>query len=166
MLRYIKPEHAIYFDSGSTIMAVAGLLDSGYYNIFTPALNIALELIKKPKVDVTVLGGRLSRDTYAITGNSAVDQLGEINIDIAVLSTSGFSTDCGFTSGEYNEAYLKKAIIKKARKVIMLMDLSKYDKNMPYTFGDLKDIDVLVTEPDVPEELIQLCQAHGVELIH
>lgn len=164
-LPYVQPEHAVYFDSGSTLMLLSNKLENGYYSIITPAPNLAIELLKKNKMDVTLLGGRLSRDTLAVTGNAAIEAVNEINIDTAIMSTSGYSIECGFTSGEYNEVLLKKTVMRKARRVVMVMDISKFDKNLPYTFGTIKDIDVLIMDRCPPDELMQICAEHGVEVV-
>lgn len=165
-LTYVQPEHSIYFDSGSTLMLLSSKLENGYYSIITSAPNVAIELLKKNKIDITLLGGRLNRDTLAVTGNEAIESINEININTAIMSTSGYSIDCGFTSGEYNEAQLKKAVMRKARKVIMLMDISKLDKSLPYTFATLKDIDVLIMDKKPPEEVMHLCESNGVEVVY
>lgn len=165
-LPYVQPEHSVYFDSGSTLMLLSSKLENGYYSIITPAPNLVNELLKKSKIDITLLGGRLSRDTLAVTGNAAIEAINEINIDTAIMATSGYSIDCGFTSGEYNEVQLKKAVMRKARRVVMIMDSSKFDKNLPYTFGTMKDIDVLITDKMPPQELLDQCEEHGVEVVY
>ncbi len=164
-LPYIQTDHAIFFDSGSTMMLVANKLENGYYTIITSAPNIAMELLRKNKIDITLLGGRLNRDTFAVSGSAAINTVSEINIDTAFISTSGYSADCGFTSGECNEAQLKKAVMHKARKVIMIMDVTKINKNMPYTFAMLKDVDTIILDKRPPQELLTLCAENNVEVV-
>ena len=165
-LNYIEPEHSLYFDSGSTVMLIANNLTNQYYSITTAAPNIAIELIKKNKIDVNLLGGRFNRDTIAVAGISAIEQVNSINIDTAVMATSGFSIDCGFTSGEYDEVQLKKAVIKRARKVIVVMDSSKLGKALQYTFAGLEDIDMIVLDKAPDDETLAHCQKYGVTVIY
>ncbi len=165
-LAFIEPDHSIYFDAGSTIMLIAGMLDNSFYSITTPAPNLAIELLKKTKVDVNLLGGRLNRDTLAVSGIQAIEQIHGINIDTAIIATSGFSVDYGFTSGEYDDAQLKKGVIKRARKVIVAMDTSKLGKTLQYTFANIEDIDVLVLDKEPDEEIIKACNRNGVELVY
>ena len=42
--------------------------------------------------------------------------------------------------------------MKKAKKVMMLLDGSKIGKNMSYQFATLNDIDILVTECDFTDD--------------
>ena len=112
------------------------------------------------------MGGRFNRDTIAVAGISAIEQVNSINIDTAVMATSGFSIDCGFTSGEYDEVQLKKAVIKRARKVIVVMDSSKLGKALQYTFAGLEDIDMIVLDKAPDDETLAHCQKYGVTVIY
>ena len=69
------------------------------------------------------------------------------------------------TSGSMAEAEVKNAAIKKARKVVMLMDLSKLDRSLPYTFATLDDIDTLVTNGPLPPELEEAIIRSNVTVI-
>ena len=51
----------------------------------------------------------------------------------------------GFTCGNYSEGEFKQLIIKKARRVVLLMDSSKIDKSLPYTFAEIGDVDAVIT---------------------
>ncbi|MBO5670600.1 MAG: DeoR/GlpR transcriptional regulator, partial [Clostridia bacterium] len=89
----------------------------------------------------------------------------DINIDIAFLTPSGLTAENGFTCGNYSECEFKQLIIKKARKVVLLMDSSKIDKSLPYTFADIGEIDAIITNRDLPPELSRKAQENGTEII-
>lgn len=91
--------------------------------------------------------------------------LADINIDIAVLCPSGFSAESGFTGGNYNECELKRTVAKKARTVIMLLDVSKLDRSLPYTFCALSDVDYLICDAPLPERIREEAEAAGVKII-
>ena len=110
--------------------------------------------------------GRLDRDNQTITGLQATRFLSDINIDIALLSPSGLSARSGFTVGNYSECELKRIVVEKARLVIILMDSSKIDKSLPYTFCTFENIDVLITSSALPYELAALAEANGVRVIN
>ena len=56
--------------------------------------------------------------------------------------------------------------MEKARLVIILMDSSKIDKSLPYTFCTFENIDVLITSSALPEELAALAAENGVRVIN
>lgn len=82
------------------------------------------------------------------------------------MSTFGFSSDFGFTCGDYDEAQLKKAVVKRARKIILAMDSSKIDKSFQYTFAKMDDIDIVVLDKRPNDGFIEICEHSGVKLVY
>ena len=162
----LETGRSIYIDSGTTTMCLAEILPDDNFSILTSAPNIAIEIIKKHLPAVTLIGGQLNRDNISASGVNSITFLKNINIDIAFMATSGFSLESGFTSGNFNECELKKFVIKKARKVIMLMDISKISKNMPFTFANLKDIDIIICDNKPEKAVIEKINKYGVEICY
>lgn len=161
----VEKGRSIYFDAGSTIMCLAKELPDDNYSILTSGLNIALEIVKKQKASVVALGGFLNKNTLSVSGPDATESIENINIDIAFMSASGFSLSGGFTVSNIYECELKKKIVRKAKRLIMLMDSAKINKSMAFTFAGLKDIDVWVAENELPPDVRAEALANGVELI-
>lgn len=165
-VEYIKDAHSIYMDSGSTIMYVAKVLPETFAPILTSGANIALELIKNPRATVTLLGGQLNHNTLSLSGGLAMQGIDVYNIDVAVMGSSGFTLETGFTSGTFTENELKRKVLRKARKAIMLMDRSKIGRSMPQTFAMLQDVDVLILDGKPDDAIVGACEANEVELIY
>jgi DeoR/GlpR family transcriptional regulator of sugar metabolism len=164
-LEYIEPSHSIYFDAGSTIMSLAKLLPDEHYTIITSGANIAVELSQRSLFNVTLIGGQISGNTLSCSGPQAEAFLDAINIEIAVMATSGYSVSNGFTSGIFSEQRLKKKVIEKAQQVIMLLDSSKLDRSLPYTFADMRDVDILICDFVLPETLRAEAEKCGARII-
>lgn len=162
---FLEGGRSTFIDSGTTTMCLAKLIPDEYFSIITSGPNIALELARNSNPSVTLVGGQLNRNNLTISGANSLDFIKGINIDIAFMATSGFSLRSGFTVGNFNECELKRVIIKKARKIILLMDSSKIDKNMPYTFAALKDIDIFVTDVQLPEAVMKAAEKSNVSII-
>jgi hypothetical protein len=124
-----------------------------------------LELLKKSGATVNIIGGLINRDNLALSGDFALKFVNSINIDMAFLVTSGYSLESGFTCGNHSECELKQLVVKKARKVIMLMDSSKLDRTMPFTFTNLADIDVLICDSALDETTVQAAKENNVQVI-
>ncbi|WHH59011.1 DeoR/GlpR family DNA-binding transcription regulator [Petroclostridium sp. X23] len=163
-VKYIETGRSIFLDAGTTIMSLAKILPDERLYIFTTGPNIALEIIKKNSPSVNIIGGHLTRSNISISGMGSLEFIKHINIDIAFMGTLGFSLEAGFTSGSFNECNLKQAIIQKAQKVIMIMDKSKINKNMPYTFATLKDIDILISDEKLPDQILQAANSNNVQV--
>ncbi len=157
---YLEKGKTIFFDSGSTIMQLAAVMPDSILNIVTPGPNVALKLLEKNLPIVNLIGGIVNRDSISVTGDMSIQALGSITIDIAFLVPSGYSADGSFTCGNFSEAELKNYVAKNARKVIMLMDASKYEKTLPYKFCDMSDVDIIITDADLSQ-----INTSGVEVV-
>lgn len=163
-INLIHPNHAHYLDAGSTVFTLIQLLHKGNYTIITSAANIASEVVRRNNYNVTLLGGQINANTLSCSGPQAEQMLDGMNIDVAVMATSGYSPASGFTSGCLPEAQLKKQVIRKAAFTIMLMDCAKIARSHPFTFATLDDIDILVGDSSFPAEFIQTAENHGVRV--
>lgn len=159
----IKPSHSYYFDAGSTIYTMTRFLPDERYTIITSAANVAVELAHRSSCSVTLLGGQLDAVTLSCSGSQSLEMLEDLNVEIAVMATSGYSSHSGFTCGSLNESQLKKRVINKSLLTIMLLDHDKVGKNLPYTFSNLGNIDILITD-EITEELRIDAARHKIRL--
>lgn len=164
-LKLFVPDHTVFIDSGSTLMHFAQMLPDEASLIVTAGPNIALELAGKSKADVLLLGGRLRRNTLSVSGHWAHDALEQLNIDTAYMATSGFSMDTGFTSGSLEECELKREVLSRAKTKVMLMDHTKYNRVLPFTFAQMRDIDCLICDLDIGDDLRRLAEETNVKII-
>ena len=160
----VEKGRSIYFDAGSTIMCLAKMIPDENFTIITSGSNIALELVKKSRVSIVTLGGLLNRNTLSVSGPNALSLLDTINIDIAFMSASGFSTDSGFTVSNVYECELKRKVVSRAKKVITLVDTSKVDRSMPFTYANLEDIDIWVCERPLTSAVVEEAKKQGVQI--
>ena len=164
-LRLVEKGRSLYFDAGSTIMCLARMLPDDGFSIITSGANIALELVKRQKTSVVTLGGFLNRNTLSMSGPYALTPLDTVNIDLAFMSASGFSIESGFTVSNIFESELKRKVITRAKKVIMLMDTSKINKSLPFTFAMLENVDVWITERSLPAMVESEARKTGIEVL-
>ncbi len=162
---YLETGRSIFIDSGSTLQQLVKRVPNERFTFTTTDPTSALELCKIGQPIVNMVGGRLDSDNQTVTGQQATRFLADINIDIAFLSPSGLSDRSGFTVGNYSECELKRIVAEKARLVVILMDASKVDKSLPYTFATFDDVDVLITSQPLPQELMIQAKAKNVRVI-
>ena len=163
---FLETGRSIFIDSGSTLQHLVQYVPNERFTFTTTDPAAAIELSKIGLPLVNIVGGRLDRDNQTITGLQATRFLADINIDIAFLSPSGLSARSGFTVGNYSECELKRIVADKARLVVILMDASKVDKSLPYTFANFADTEILITNTDLPPELDALATEKSVKVIN
>ncbi len=164
-LKLIQEGSAVFFDAGTSNMALAQALPDADLNIFTTGPNIAVELSRLTNPTIHMCGGTLNRSNQAVSGASTLAQLSDINIAIAFIGVSGYTPEGGFTCGKEDEMLVKRLVMGKAAKKVILMDSSKCGKLLPYTFGDMQDADYVVSDSELPEEFIQRAEAAGVVVL-
>jgi len=160
--QYVKQGSSIFLDAGTTVTGLSRLLASDKLFTITTAPNIALECAKNHNNTVFMTGGQLSTGNLSLSGVNALSFLDHINIDVAFMAASGFTFNNGFTCGNFDECQIKKRVIAKTAKSIMLMDSSKIGKNLPFTFADPADIDLLITDQKLTQEDSKSLQKLGI----
>jgi len=161
----IESGRSIFIDSGSTMYKMTKFIPDERLTIVTTAPNIAMELVKKNKLFINIVGGMLNKYSYSVSGSQAVHFLENINIDIAFVVASGFTLDAGFSCGNYSECEIKKFVVSRARKKVLIIDSTKTGKNLPYSFAGFEDIDVLVADEGISKEIIESAKSKGVEVV-
>ncbi len=163
---YVETGRSIFMDSGSTGMSFARALPDLNLSILTGAPNVAMEVSKRFKPNVTLIGGLINRNTLSASGAQSLQFIQNLNFDIAFLVASAFSLDAGFTCGNSDECELKRAISAKAHRTIVMVDSSKFEKSMPYTFATLGGVDVLITDLRPQEAVLNAARACSTKVIY
>lgn len=163
---FLDVGRSIFLDSGSTVLQMCEFVPPERFTFTVTNPSLALKLCEKSSLcAVNIVGGRLDRDYQSVSGLQAMRYLADVNIDIAFLSPSGLSARSGFTGGNYAECELKKYVAGKAATVIMLMDSSKIERSLPYTFCNLDCVDIFITDKPLPGDLAAQAADAGVRII-
>ena len=137
----------IFLDAGTTTGVLADLLPSGRnLTVVTHSLSIALTLAGRSGYTVLTLGGELRGATLATVGPWAEGRLRTMHTDVAFVATNGFSLARGLTTPNPVEAEIKRLIIQTARRVVLLTDHTKINRDFFESFGSTSDVDLLISD--------------------
>lgn len=161
----ILPSRSYFLDAGSTVLKLVSNIRQGDYTMLTCSANIAIEMTNHSNQPITFIGGEMNSISLSCSGQQTIQSLNNINLDIAVMGTSGYSRNTGFTSCYLSEAQVKSVVIKKAAHTILLMDHEKINRSYPFTFATLDDVDVIVSNAKVPADFCEEVRQHGVLLL-
>lgn len=164
-LALIDEGSAVFFDAGTSNMALVQALPDIDLNIFTTGPNIAMELSRLTNPTIHMCGGTLNRSNQAVSGVSTIAMLEDINIATAFIGVSGYTPEGGFTCGKEEEMLVKRLVMRKAARKVILMDSSKCGKILPYTFGNVEDADYVVSDGELPEEFVRQANEAGVRIL-
>lgn len=165
-LEYIPNGGAALFDAGTTThRLVQQLPHSANFTAYVNALPLATTLLRQPQVRVELVGGMMRAVTSAAVGDRTVRAFGGINVGVAFLGTNGIHPERGLTTPNPDEAAVKNAMLACAEQRIVLTDHSKFGLVRGVRHAELVDIDIIITDRDVPAEMHRELDAAGVELV-
>lgn len=157
---------SIIIDSGSTLTRFAEAIPASCcLRIVTNSLPTAQRLADHEATDVVVIGGKVRKNTLAMVDTEAVDAVAPLHVDALFISCDGLSPATGLTTPYREEAALKRAMIRAARRVVALVDHSKVGDDHFVRFAEWSDIDVLVTNHEVEPEVIDRIEALGTTVL-
>ncbi|UGT57267.1 DeoR/GlpR family DNA-binding transcription regulator [Nocardia asteroides] len=157
---------SVVFDAGTTTARMVAALPSDLELVaVTNSLPIATRLTGFPGVRVQLLGGRVRGVTQAAVGAETLRLLGELRVDVAFIGTNALTVRHGLSTPDPEEAAVKRAMIAAADQVVVVADADKIGREDFVSFGGTGDIDVLVTDTDIPAAARADLTAAGIEVV-
>lgn len=162
----VQQGQMVILDGGTTSREVARHLPLELkVTIVTHSPTIALELVRHPHVDVILLGGRLFKHSVVAVGAACLQAIRDIRADLFFMGVTGIHPETGLTTGDFEEAGVKRALSNAAAETYVLASSEKLGAASPYSVVELSQIAGIVTEKSVPNELIQPYLTLGINVL-
>lgn len=162
-LQYVEEGDTLILDGGTTTLEMARLLGEKRILVVVSDLNIAVELMNKPNINLFVAGGRLRREgAFTLVGRDTERLLEKYQVKKVFLGTSALDFSIGLSVLNSDEAEVKKAMVATARQVICLADYSKFHHSAFAPFCPMENIHTLITDSRIPAEEKELLQNRGI----
>jgi len=133
--------------------------------IVTNGIELARALAQNPANTVILVGGIVRADGTSITGHLGENLLKDLHIKIAFVSCAGFSTQAGLTELDLQEAQLKRLMINSARRVVALVDSSKFGQESLTPFAAIEQISHVLTDNKINAEFVSQLRRANVTLV-
>jgi DeoR/GlpR family transcriptional regulator of sugar metabolism len=151
----VRPGTAIAIAAGTTTFALAQcLLDVPGLTIVTNSLRVA-NLFggnRTPDVASVVLTGGMRTASDALVGPVADLTIASLHFDTLFLGCTGLDPEVGLSTPNLAEAETNRALIKVARRVVVLADHTKWGVVSLASFAPVDKINVLVTDVLLPSD--------------
>lgn len=154
-IAFLCDNTSVFIDSGSSATEFAKVFPDGRYLVFTSGISCALELTRLTQPTVYIVGGRVNPSSLSANGSRSLTFLENISFQTAFLGVTGYMQGRGFTCGSEEDGELKRAVIRKSEKVVVLMDSSKIGIASTFTFANLEDVDIVVTDSQISDSMRQ-----------
>ena len=165
-LAELPDEGAIALDAGSSTVRLAELLPHDrVLTVVTNSLPIASLLAPRVNLTVHLVGGIVRGRTLASVGNTALEYLRTVHVNVAFLGINGFSVERGLTTPDSAEAAVKAALVACAQRRVLLADHSKFGATHFAHVAELSDIDVLITDDGLSPDAASELEAAGPKVV-
>ena len=95
-----------------------------------------------------LLGGRLFKHSAVTCGAAAAEAASSVAADLFFLGVTGVHAEHGLTTGDVEEAAIKRTLASRAADTYVLASAEKVGAVSPYKVLDLSDITALLTDAD------------------
>lgn len=165
-LQEIHSRQTILLDGGSICETLADLLEPGLeITVVTNSLAIIQRLQSKKDLHLVVLGGMLKPDSTLLCGQAAENALQGMQIDQFFLEAAGISAGYGISENNMAEANLKRAMIRLARRSVVLASHSVLGHESLIQVASIQSIQTLITGSAMPASLRSEITRQGIEVI-
>ncbi len=158
--RYIPNDASLFINIGTTTEEVAkALLHHRGLRVVTNNLHVAVILCPNSSFEVIIAGGLVRHRDRGIVGEATLDFINQFKADFGIIGISGIESDGALLDFDYREVRVAQAIIANSRKMLLVADHSKFNRNAMVRLGDLSQVDHLFTDHPLPEDMAPVLAA-------
>jgi DeoR/GlpR family transcriptional regulator of sugar metabolism len=159
----VRPGQVVILDGGTTALQVARHLAPGLRaTVVTHSPTVAVELAAHPGLEILVLGGRLFRHSMVNVGASVIAAAAQLRADLFFLGVTGVHPEAGLSTGDAEEAAVKRALHERAAETVVLASPEKLMAASPFVVAPLAAAGLLAVPRATPERVTRALRAGGV----
>jgi DeoR/GlpR family transcriptional regulator of sugar metabolism len=143
----------IFIDGGTTNLEIVRNLPIGLpVTIVTHSPTIAAALEHHHAIEVILIGGKLFRHSMVATGAAALEAIGRIHVDLCFIGLTGLHPDEGGTTGDFDEAAIKRAMMARSAETVTLVTSEKIGAVSAYSVCTSTDLAAVVVSREATLE--------------
>lgn len=165
-VQLIQPGQVVIIDGGTTTAEMVQLLPRDLaFTAITHSPSIAIALVDFPLVEVIMLGGQLYRHSVVSVGSAVLESIARINADLFFMGVTGVHKTAGLTTGNYEEAGVKRAFSARAAETIVMVSKEKLNSASAFVIGEMTLASSLIFDGEPDEEMRQFLQQKQITLL-
>lgn len=162
----IRAGQVVILDGGTTARQVARHIPLELKaTVVTHSPTIALELVNHPEVEVILIGGRMFKHSVVAVGAAAIEAIARIHADTYFMGVTGVHPKTGLTTGDFEEAAVKRALSHAAAETFVLASSEKLGAASPYAVVPLDEVSGIITERGADKALIKPYEKRKIAVI-
>ncbi|HDC4492268.1 TPA: DeoR/GlpR transcriptional regulator [Enterobacter asburiae] len=160
--------------SGQVVIVDGGTTTSELITFFPPDLritvvthspSIVLGLVEHPSIEVILIGGRLYKHSIVAVGAAAIEGIENIHADLFFMGVTGIHPEAGLTTGDFEEACIKRAFSGRAAETVVLASPEKINTASSFVIGDVSSVNTIIVEDNTDKEWIRAVSEKGVSVV-
>ena len=161
----IQPGQVVFLDGGTTTAQLVRHLPPDLRaTVITHSPSVAVGLVAHPSIEVIMLGGRLFKHSVVGVGSATVEAIRQVRADVYFMGVCSVHPEAGLTTGDFEEAGVKRALSAAAAETIVLASPEKLATASPYQVIPLDELSGLVTMASVPDAVLAPYRARGISV--
>ncbi|MCS6906448.1 MAG: DeoR/GlpR family DNA-binding transcription regulator [Anaerolineales bacterium] len=156
----------VFLGSGSTVLEVArNLRERKNLTVVTNSLPVVNILADVQEITLVVIGGLFRKSELSFIGHLTEQALKEINVDQVIMGARAISLTHGLTNDYLPETMTDRAIIQIGRRVILVVDHTKFGRISTAFLAPLEAIHTIVTDSATPDSFCKELESRGIQVI-
>lgn len=147
----IENGSVVIVDGGTTHLHLAAAVPRDRsFTLVTHSPAVASSFEHHDNVEIILIGGRIFRHSMVAFGTETVQAFSRIRADLCLLGVTGVHPKLGLTTGDAEEAALKRFMADAAAETVVAVTPDKMDRANPWCIMPLDRIATLITTEDRP----------------
>jgi DeoR/GlpR family transcriptional regulator of sugar metabolism len=162
----IAPGSTVILDGGTTTLEVARALAPDLdATVVTHSPTVAAALVDHPRVELYLIGGRVFKHSAVTSGAAAAEAAAAVHADLFLLGVTGVHPQAGLTTGDGDEAAMKRALARRAADTYVLASSEKIGAASKFSVLALTEVAGVVTDADPDHPALRELQRAGVSIV-
>lgn len=162
----IQEHQVIGLDGGTTTLQLVRQLPKNLkITVITHSPIIAAELRMHHLIEVILLGGRLFKHSMVTLGADTLNALAKLHVDIFFLGATGIHLENGVTTGDWDEAAIKRAFCARAGEVVLMASPEKIQAASSYVIVPAWQIGTLIVDHKTSKSTIKKFEKAGMTVV-
>lgn len=164
--RMVRRNQVVFIDGGTTAAALVRHLPADLVaTVVTHSPEIVVALAGHEGIAVEIVGGRLFRHSMVTVGAAAVEALARTRPDVYFMGVTGVHPEAGLTTGDAEEAAMKRAISHASGETVVLASREKLGAASPFLVLPATEATTLIVERGTDEAALVRFRTMGVPVV-
>lgn len=165
-MRLISPGQVVFLDGGTTTAEIVRQIPRDMVlTVVTHAPTIASELEGHTAVEVVLIGGRVYKHSMVAVGPTALAAIERLRPDVFFLGATAVHATDGLTTGDFEEAAIKRRILERSLATYCPLTLDKLDSVSPFGIASIPELTGVIVVSEAEDAVLDGYRARGANVI-